>query len=63
MKKLKIFKIFLKEYITSKNFNNVLIVCHAGIEKAIECYFNGLMLDEEIGLFLPDNASVLKYKK
>lgn len=49
--------------ITSKNFNNVLIVCHAGIEKAIECYFNGLMLDEKIGLFLPDNASVLKYKK
>ncbi len=53
---------FLDE-ITSKNYTNVLIVCHAGVEKAIECYFNGLMPDEEIGPFLPDNASVLKYRK
>ena len=49
--------------ITSKEYNNILIVCHAGVEKAIECYFNGLMPDNEIGPFLPDNASVLKYKK
>lgn len=49
--------------ITSKEYNNILIVCHAGVEKAIECYFNGLMPDDEIGPFLPDNASVLKYKK
>ena len=54
--------IFLDE-ISSKEYNNVLIVCHAGVEKAIECYFNGLMSDEEIGPFLPDNASVLKYSK
>ena len=53
---------FLDE-ITSKEYNNVLIVCHAGVEKAIECYFNGLMSDEEIGPFFPDNASVLKYSK
>lgn len=49
--------------ITLKEYNNILIVCHAGVEKAIECYFNGLMPDEDIGPFLPDNASVLKYKK
>ncbi len=49
--------------ITSKEYNNILIVCHAGVEKAIECYFKGLMPDDEIGPFLPDNASVLKYKK
>ena len=53
---------FLDE-ITSKDYKNVLIVCHAGVEKAIECYFNGLMSDDEIGPFLPDNASVLKYRK
>jgi broad specificity phosphatase PhoE len=53
---------FLDE-ITSKEYENVLIVCHAGVEKAIECYFNGLMSDDEIGPFLPDNASVLKYSK
>ena len=49
--------------ITSKEYDNILIVCHAGVEKAIECYFNGLMSDDKIGSFLPDNASVLKYKK
>ena len=49
--------------IALKEYNNILIVCHAGVEKAIECYFNGLMPDEDIGPFLPDNASVLKYKK
>ena len=53
---------FLDEII-SKDYNSVLIVCHAGVEKAIECYFNGLMPDEKIGPFLPDNASVLKYSK
>lgn len=41
---------------------NVLIVTHAGVMKAIECYANGMMKDEEIGPFLPDNASVRKYK-
>ncbi len=53
---------FLDEF-TSKEYKNVLIVCHAGVEKAIECYFNGLMPDDKIGPFLPDNAVVLKYKK
>ena len=52
---------FLDE-ITKKEYEKVLIVCHAGVEKAIECYFNGLMKDEEIGPYLPDNASVLKYE-
>ena len=49
--------------ITSKEYNNILIVCHAGVEKAIECYFNGLMSDDEIGPSIPDNASVVKYSK
>ena len=40
---------------------NILIVCHAGVLKAIECYANGMMADDEIGPFLPDNASVQKY--
>ena len=41
--------------------NNILIVAHAGVLKAIECYVNGMMKDEEIGPYLPDNASVLEY--
>ncbi len=41
---------------------NVLVVCHAGVTKAIECYAGRMMSDEEIGPFLPDNASVLEYE-
>lgn len=41
---------------------NVLIVTHGGVIKAIECYFHGLLKDEELGPFLPSNASVLKYE-
>ena len=40
---------------------NVLIICHAGVLKAIECYANGMMSDDEIGPYLPDNASVQEY--
>lgn len=40
---------------------NVLIVSHAGIMKVVECYANGMMDDCDIGPYLPDNASVLKY--
>ena len=40
---------------------NILIVAHAGILKAIECKINGMMKDEEIGPFLPNNCSVTKY--
>lgn len=41
---------------------NILVVAHAGVMKAIECYANGMMEDSEIGPFLPDNAGVQKYK-
>ena len=40
---------------------NILIVCHAGVMKAIECYANEMMPDDEIGPYLPDNANVKKY--
>ena len=53
----------LLDEVKSKYYDkNVLIVTHAGVMKAIECYANGMMEDEEIGPFLPDNASVQKYK-
>ena len=50
---------YIKEKFSDKN---ILIVCHAGVVKAIECYSNNMLTDEEIGPFLPDNACVLKYK-
>lgn len=49
---------YLKSEHTTKN---ILIVTHAGVIRAIECYANGMMKDEEIGPFLPDNCSVTKY--
>lgn len=52
---------FLDEIKISYSDKNILIVCHAGITKAIECYVNGMMKDEEIGPYLPNNASVQEY--
>lgn len=40
---------------------NILIVTHAGVVKVIECYANGMLTDEEIGPFLPENCSVSEY--
>ena len=53
---------FLDDIKVKYSDKNILIVCHAGVVKAIECYANKMLNDEEIGPFLPDNASVLKYK-
>lgn len=52
---------FLDEIKISYSDKNVLIVCHAGITKAIECYVNGMMKDEDIGPYLPNNASIQEY--
>lgn len=53
---------FLDEIKSMYSNKNILIVAHAGVLKAIECYVNGMMRDEEIGPFLPDNANAQKYK-
>lgn len=52
---------FLDELKEKYSGETVLIVCHAGVLKAIECYTNGMMPDDKIGSFLPDNASIQDY--
>lgn len=52
---------FLDELKLKYQDKNVLIICHAGVLKAIECYANGMMSDDEIGPYLPYNASVQEY--
>ena len=52
---------FIDELKLKYSNKNVLIVTHAGIIKVIECYVNSMMSDEEIGPFLPNNCSVIKY--
>lgn len=52
---------FLDELKSKYQNENILIVCHAGVLKAIQCYAKGMMSDDEIGPFLPDNASVQEY--
>ncbi len=52
---------FLDEIKTNYSDKNILIVCHAGVTKAINCYANGMMKDEDIGPYLPDNVSVQEY--
>ena len=53
---------FMDELKSKLDRKNILIVCHAGVTKVIECYANKMLNDEEIGPFLPENCSVLKYK-
>ncbi len=53
---------FLDDIKEKYSDKSILIVCHASVVKAIECYANKMLYDEEIGPFLSDNASVLKYK-
>lgn len=53
---------FLDEIKDRYQNKNVLIVCHAGVIKAIECYANGMMSDENIGSYLPNNACVKEYE-
>lgn len=53
---------FLDEIKNKYIDKNILIICHAGVIKAIECYANGMMKDEEIGPYLPDNASIQEYQ-
>lgn len=46
-----------------KNYiNKNILVGHGGVIKAIECYANKMLDNEEIGPFLPDNSKILKYK-
>ena len=52
---------FVEDLKSNYNDESILIVCHAGVMKALECILNGMMPDEEIGPFLPKNASVLEY--
>lgn len=52
---------FIDELKLKYSNKNVLVVTHAGIIKVIECYVNSMMSDEEIGPFLPNNCSVIKY--
>ena len=52
---------FLDDLKLKYSEKNILIVCHADIMKAIECYANGMMSDDAIGPYPPDNASVLEY--
>ena len=52
---------FIDELKDNYSDKNILIVTHAGVVKAIECYANGMLPDEEIGPFLPGNCSVSEY--
>ncbi len=52
---------FVEDLKSNYNDESILIVCHAGVMKALECILNGMMPDDEIGPFLPKNASVLEY--
>lgn len=53
---------FLDELKEKYKNKDILIVTHGGVTKAIECYFNGMMKDEDIALYLPDNCEIKEYE-
>ena len=46
----------------TENYEKVLIVAHGGVSRPLDCYFNGMMSDEKLATFIPDNAKVMEYK-
>lgn len=52
---------FIEELRNNYSNKNVLVVTHAGVLKAIECNINGIMNDEDIEPYLPDNGKILEY--
>ena len=52
---------FLDEIKAKYPNDNVLVVAHAGVMKAVECYAHGILPDDEIGPFVPKNCSYLEY--
>lgn len=46
----------------TKNYEKVLIVAHGGVSRPLDCYFNGMMSDEKLATFIPENAKVMEYE-
>ncbi len=46
----------------TKKYEKVLIVAHGGVSRALDCYFNGMMSDEKLATFIPENAKVMEYE-
>ena len=52
---------FLDELRARYPEESILLVAHAGVLKAVKCYADGMMRDEEIGPYLPANCGVSHY--
>ena len=46
----------------TKKYEKILIVSHGGVSRPLDCYFNGMMSDEKLATFIPDNAKVMEYE-
>ena len=46
----------------TKEYEKVLIVAHGGVSRPLDCYFNGMMSDEKLATFIPENAKVMEYE-
>ena len=53
---------FLDELLLRHPGETVLLVTHTGVLKAVECYANGMLPDEKIGPFIPENARCSLYR-
>lgn len=46
----------------TKKYKNVLIVAHSGVYRPFNCYFNGMMTDEKLATFIPENAKIMEHE-
>ena len=46
----------------TKNYKKVLLVAHGGVSRPLDCYFNGMMSDEKLATFIPENAKIMEYE-
>ena len=52
---------YMDEIIENFKSKNIVLVTHAGVAQAIECYFNGLPKDKDIGKLALKNGEVRRY--
>lgn len=53
---------FLDDLKRLSAYRNVLIVCHGGTMRAIDCYFNGIKTAKDMAAFFSKNAEVRIYE-
>ena len=58
----RIFKFLDKLYEEYKEYNNILLVTHGDVSRAINCYFNGIPNDGNVKELMINNCEIVEYE-